>query len=105
MRPQPIDVGRILLALASFALLASLAAAQNSGIPARIKEAFDEGKRTVLQGNTHPLARTEFDRGTAPSDLPLDRMLLVLQRSREQEAASKHCSTSSRTDLLRIITN
>ena len=41
----------------------------------------------VLKGNTHPLARAEFDKGLAPADLPLDRMLLVLKRSPEQDAA------------------
>ena len=42
---------------------------------------------TVLGGNTHPLARPEFDRGTAPSFLPMERVLLVLKRSPEREAA------------------
>jgi hypothetical protein len=80
-------VRRILLALASFALLSSLAAPQEIGVPARIKQAIAETKLTVLKGNTYPLARPEFDRGPAPPNLPLNRMLLVLQRSAEQEAA------------------
>ena len=33
------------------------------------------------------MARPEFDRGAAPSTLPMQRMLLVLKRSPEQEAA------------------
>src|SRR5208282_3590437 len=37
-------------------------------------------------GNVHPLARLEFDQGVAPDDLPMERMLLVLQRGPEQEA-------------------
>jgi subtilase family serine protease len=41
----------------------------------------------VLKGNTHPLARREFDLGTAPATLPMERMLLVLKRSPEQETA------------------
>ena len=68
------SVCRILRAFASLALLCSPAAAQQSGIPARITQAIDETNLTVLQGNTHPLARPEFDRGQAPSDLKLDRM-------------------------------
>lgn len=80
-------VRRILLALASFALLSSLAAPQEIGVPARIKQAIDETKLTVLKGNTHPLARPEFDLGTASATLPMQRMLLVLKRSPEQEAA------------------
>jgi len=52
-----------------------------------ITQAVDETKLTVLHGNTHPLARPELDQGAAPSSLPMQRMLLVLTRSAEQEAA------------------
>ncbi len=52
-----------------------------------IIEALDESRLTVLKGNTHPLARREFDLGTAPASLPMERMLLVLKRSDEQETA------------------
>jgi hypothetical protein len=41
----------------------------------------------TLRGNTHPLARAEFDQGVAPDSLPTERMLLVLKRSADQEAA------------------
>ena len=47
----------------------------------------DETQLTVLKGNTHPLARAEFDLGTAPATQPMQRMLLVLQRSPGQESA------------------
>ena len=50
-----------------------------------VTEALDESRLTVLRGNTHPLARPEFDLGTAPASLPMERMLLVLKRSSEQE--------------------
>ena len=56
-------------------------------VPPRIVQALDENQLTVLKGNTHGLARTEFDQGAAPPDLPMERMLLVLKRSPEQEAA------------------
>jgi hypothetical protein len=39
-----------------------------------------------LKGNTHPLARPEFDSGAAPASLPMEGMLLVLNRSTDQEA-------------------
>lgn len=52
-----------------------------------ITQAVDEAQVTVLKGNTHPLARPEFDLGTAPATLPMQRMLLVLKRSDAQEAA------------------
>lgn len=52
-----------------------------------VTQPIDESQLVPLKGNTHPLARPQFDIGTAPPDLPLDRMLLVLKRSPEQEIA------------------
>ena len=52
----------------------------------RLLEPVDNANRITLKGNVHPLARAEFDHGAAPPDLSLDRMLLVLKRSQEQEA-------------------
>jgi hypothetical protein len=52
-----------------------------------ITQAVDETQLTKLRGNTHPLARPQFDLGTAPASLPMERMLLVLKRSSEQETA------------------
>jgi hypothetical protein len=73
-----------------FALLLLLpwrvATAQTKDTPARITAMIDEGQLVRLNGNVHPLARAEFDRGTAPLDLAMDRMLLVLKRGPEQEA-------------------
>jgi hypothetical protein len=56
-------------------------------VPPRIVQPLDETKLTVLQGNTFRLARPQFDQGAAPPDLPMDRMLLVLKRSPEQQSA------------------
>jgi hypothetical protein len=52
-----------------------------------IAQPVDESHLTVLKGNTHRLARPEFDLGTAPATLPMQRMLLVLKRSPEQESS------------------
>jgi hypothetical protein len=52
-----------------------------------ITRPVNEQQLTVLKGNTHPLARPQFDLGTAPASLPMQRMLLVLKRSPEQESA------------------
>ncbi|HEY6370561.1 MAG TPA: Ig-like domain repeat protein [Candidatus Sulfotelmatobacter sp.] len=52
-----------------------------------ITQAVDESRLTTLKGNTHPLARPEFDLGTAPASLPMQRMLLVLKRGPDQETA------------------
>jgi hypothetical protein len=48
---------------------------------------LDETRIVVLQGNSHPLARPQFDQGAAPPDLPMNRILLVLKRSPDQETA------------------
>jgi len=57
------------------------------GRPALITQPVDEAHLTVLKGNPHPLARSEYDLGTAPATLPMQPMLLVLERSPEQQAA------------------
>ena len=54
---------------------------------ARVTQAVDMQNLVTLRGNVHPLARPEFDQGVAPDDLPMERMLLVLQRGADQEAA------------------
>jgi subtilase family serine protease len=64
------------------------AVSSDRGAPRRlITQPVDGARLTVLNGNTHPLARPEFDQGTAPASLPMQRMLLVLKRSPEQESA------------------
>jgi len=40
-----------------------------------------------LPGNVHPLAQPRYDRGAAPEEMPAARMMLLLRRSPQQEAA------------------
>jgi len=61
--------------------------AQTPAVPARITQAIDETQLVRLKGNVHPLARPEFDQGAVADSTPMNRMLLLLQRSPEQEAA------------------
>jgi len=69
-------------------LLAGQAAwAQQVTVPARVVEAVDETQTVQLKGNVHPLARPEFDQGAVSDATPMNRMMLVLQRSPEQEVA------------------
>lgn len=82
---MPRRLVRTLLLLTLLAL--PIEAAQTSLIAPRIKTPVDENALTTLRGNTHPLARSEFDQGAAPSDLAMNRILLVLRRSPEQESA------------------
>jgi hypothetical protein len=76
------------LAFAFVFFFSLMAAGQQAAIvPARITQPVDLQNLVTLQGNTHPLARPEFDQGAAPDSLPTERILLVLQRSPEQETA------------------
>ncbi len=61
--------------------------AQTANVRARVTQPVDVENLVTLRGNTHPLARPEFDQGAAPDSLPMERMLLVLQRSTDQETA------------------
>ncbi|MHB1700140.1 MAG: Ig-like domain repeat protein [Acidobacteriaceae bacterium] len=72
-------------------LAPSSAAAQTLGsssyVPSRVTMPVDNSRIAPLLGNVLPLARPQFDRGPAPAGLPMTRMLLVLRRSPDQEAA------------------
>ncbi len=63
---------------------------QAATVPARITQPVNMENLVTLRGNTHPLARPEYDQGAAPDSLPTERMLLVLKRSAEQEAALRN---------------
>ncbi len=56
-------------------------------VPSRIVNSVDNDRVTRLEGNTHPFARPEFDQGMVAAQMPMTHMLLVLQRSPEQETA------------------
>ena len=74
--------------LAAALVFLPFAVSAQSNVPPRIAAAaVNESQLTTLRGNTHPLARPEFDRGPAPDSLPMARMLLVLTRSAAQETA------------------
>jgi hypothetical protein len=81
----------LLSALTAAALvLASIPASSQSRLPAprsRVLQAVDDARVTTLSGNIHPLARPEFDQGTLADATPLSRIVLILQRSPEQELA------------------
>jgi len=82
----------VILALPAFRATAqtkpdSATAAQTAAIPARITQAIDETQLVRLHGNVHPLARLEFDQGIVSDATSMKRMMLVLQRSPEQQAA------------------
>ncbi len=53
----------------------------------RILTEIDERVLTTLHGNVHPLAQPQYDRGRVSDSLPMEHMILLLQRSSEQEKA------------------
>jgi hypothetical protein len=74
--------------IGAYALIAPLAAfSQINSVPARVTDRVDATQLVTLSGNTHTLARAQYDQGTAPPDLPMDRIMLVLKRGPDQEAA------------------
>jgi hypothetical protein len=73
--------------LGFLALLPAGASAQTANSQSRITQQVNESQRTVLFGNTHPLAQAKYDKGLVSASLPLDRMSLILKRSPAQEAA------------------
>lgn len=77
----------LVVSLVILSLFCLSAEAQTTTIPARITQAVDEKNLVVLHGNVRPLARPEFDQGAVSDAQPLRRMLLLLQRSPDQEAA------------------
>jgi Pro-kumamolisin, activation domain/Abnormal spindle-like microcephaly-assoc'd, ASPM-SPD-2-Hydin len=68
----------------------------NEGLrtPSRVVGTIDEGKLVALRGNVNPHARAEFDRGAVSPELPMTRIVMVLQRSPEQEAALEQLMTA-----------
>src|ERR1700722_4543918 len=63
------------------------APAAASAVPSRITQPINAADSLVLTGNTHPLARVEFDHGLASADRQFTHLILVLQRSPDQERA------------------
>src|ERR1700722_8434009 len=80
---------KLAFVLVLFSRIPALASAQVANVQSRIGQAIDEKNLITLQGNTHPMATAQFDRGEAPTSLPMNRMLLVLQHTPEQETAIK----------------
>src|SRR5271167_1317756 len=77
----------LLLVLACLSLLPAGASAQTSAVQPRITQAVDATHLVTVSASVHPLARAEFDRGAASGSQPINRAMLLLQRSPDQEVA------------------
>ena len=84
MGPRLVRVGCLFVVVELFA---SISLSQQLPPKPLITQPVNESQLTTLRGNTHPLALPQFDIGTADPGLPLNRMLLVLRRSPQQDFA------------------
>ena len=55
----------------------------------RVTGPVDDSQLVTLKGSVHPLARAEFDHGSAPASTRTGRMILALKRSSDQDRALK----------------
>jgi subtilase family serine protease len=76
-----------LLVLASAFLCSVAALAQQVSPSSRIVASIDENRLATLEGGVSPLANAQNDRGPVNASLPMAGMVLVLNRSSEQQAA------------------
>src|SRR5271156_197232 len=53
----------------------------------RITAVIDDRVTVARSGNVHPLARPQYDRGIAPPETRMDRMLLVLEPDASEQSA------------------
>ena len=67
-------------------LLPALTAGTAHPALAKSPRIINDNDTVTLQGNVHPRARPEFDRGPSDPQLPMERMILTLQRSPAQQA-------------------
>jgi hypothetical protein len=87
-RVQRLNIFSAAWLVGALVLIAPLAAfAQRVAAPARVTDRVDVSRMVTLRGNTHPLARAQYDQGAAPADLPMNRMMLLLKRSPDQESS------------------
>ena len=88
--------GLVMFCIAGFALVLAFPSAllsQDSGADRRsrslITEGINETRLRTLAGNTPPQANAQNDAGLAPDNLPMEHMMLQLQRPAEQKQAAR----------------
>src|ERR1700687_2277765 len=86
-----------LFAALLFLLAAPALFAQKEIVKSRVTEAVDDLQTVRLRGNVHPMAKTQFDQGALPDSQPMERMLLLLQRSTEQESSLRSLMDAQQT--------
>jgi Pro-kumamolisin, activation domain/Bacterial Ig-like domain (group 3) len=84
-----VSTNSLLCRLGPLALILTLCAfgPAQTAPASRITQPINDAVRVPLKGNVHPLAQARFDLGTVSDSFPASRMLLLLRRSPEREAA------------------
>ncbi len=85
MQNDSICRSRLWVAVAIFLLAPTLASAQTTYIQPRITSAIDNTSRVTIPHSTHPLAVPAFDVGALDGSTPMQRMILVLDGSADQD--------------------
>jgi pseudomonalisin len=62
----------------SFRVLLLLVLMVTLSLGAHAQRVINDADRVTLHGNTHPLARAEFDRGSANAAMPMNNMIMLL---------------------------
>ncbi|HTB96755.1 MAG TPA: Ig-like domain repeat protein [Terracidiphilus sp.] len=62
-----------------------------------VSRKIDESRLVVLNGSVHPLAQARYDQGPVPDSFSADRMLLLLNRPPDREAALETFLQSAHT--------
>jgi subtilase family serine protease len=73
--------------MAGAMLCSTMLAAQAVSPAPQIVGPIDDNQLITLQGQTHPLARVEYDRGRVDPDVIMGDLVLVLKRSPKRQAA------------------
>ena len=77
----------VALTLPALAASSAKAASATAAIPVRVTQGVDETQLVTLSRNTRPEANATNDRGALPEGYGVEHMLLLLQRSPQQEQA------------------
>src|ERR1700723_262159 len=85
MQAQSIYRSRSWLAAVMLLLVPALASAQTTYSPPRITSAIDNASRVAIPHSTHPLAVPAFDVGPLDGSTPMQRMILMLDGSADQD--------------------
>ncbi len=91
---QKLLVCALLVVISGFSAAAqSQSISQSAPTPARLIQPIDESKLFRLRGNVHPGAQAANDHGLVDPFTPLNRIVMVLQRSPQQESALEQLMT------------